>query len=182
MREEQSIESIEKSSEGNKFSLGKLLSIIIGIGLVLGVIYFLFVGNGQVDDFTDDFVVTEVDENIEKSVDDNPEGDLYTLDEVAPHATADDCWIVIHGSLYDVTEFIADQAHPGGAAILEGCGIDATEFYETRPMGSGTPHSSNARALLGEFYIGEIGSATGDLDDDLGEEGQDDFGFEEVSM
>ena len=43
-----------------------------------------------------------------------------------------------------------------GKAILEGCGKDGTELYETRPMGSGTPHSDRARNLLEDYYIGEL--------------------------
>lgn len=78
----------------------------------------------------------------------------YTLDEVANHSTEDDCWIVIHNKVYDVTKFI--PTHPGGRTILEGCGTDATELFETRPMGSGTPHSERARTLSQNFLIGEI--------------------------
>lgn len=31
----------------------------------------------------------------------------YTLAEVAKHATADDCWLIIHGKVYDVTKWCA---------------------------------------------------------------------------
>ncbi len=78
----------------------------------------------------------------------------YTLEEVAKHSSREDCWIVIHGKVYDVTSFIPE--HPGGDAILQGCGKDATELFETRPMGSGTPHSEEARELLERYYIGEL--------------------------
>jgi len=78
----------------------------------------------------------------------------YTIQELAKHSTRDDCWLLIHGKVYDVTSFVSN--HPGGEAILEGCGKDATQLYETRPMGSGTPHSQRARDSLENFYIGEI--------------------------
>lgn len=78
----------------------------------------------------------------------------FTLAEISPHSTEDSCWLAINGNVYDVTEFIA--SHPGGKALLEGCGTDATQLYETRPMGSGTPHSSKARSLLDDYYIGGL--------------------------
>lgn len=79
----------------------------------------------------------------------------FTMEEIASHSTAEDCWLLIGGKVYDVTDFVA--AHPGGQAILEGCGTDATLLYETRPMGSGTPHSEKARQRLEEYYIGDLG-------------------------
>jgi cytochrome b involved in lipid metabolism len=78
----------------------------------------------------------------------------YSGEEVAQHATRTDCWMIIEQKVYDVTEFI--NSHPGGSAILEGCGIDATSLFFSRPMGSGTPHSSSAQALLGDYYLGEL--------------------------
>jgi len=40
----------------------------------------------------------------------------FTVDEVAHHNRADDCWIIVHGKVYDVTKFLAD--HPGGTSSL----------------------------------------------------------------
>ncbi|HJX06337.1 MAG TPA: cytochrome b5-like heme/steroid binding domain-containing protein [Candidatus Nanoarchaeia archaeon] len=76
------------------------------------------------------------------------------MEELAMHSTKEDCWLLIHGKIYNVTKMIG--GHPGGAAILEGCGKDATTFFETRPMGSGTPHSEKARDNLAKFYIGDF--------------------------
>ena len=36
----------------------------------------------------------------------------FTLAEVAKHNTDADCWLVIEGVVYDVTEFLSE--HPGG--------------------------------------------------------------------
>lgn len=80
----------------------------------------------------------------------------YTLTEIAQHNQADDCWFAIEGKVYNVTPFIASSKHPGGEAILQGCGKDATELFNTRPMGSGTPHSDKARTNLANFYIGDL--------------------------
>lgn len=77
-----------------------------------------------------------------------------SLKELNTHNNADNCWLAIDGKVYDVTEFIA--SHPGGQAILEGCGMDATQLFETRPMGSQTPHSATARARLPQYEIGVL--------------------------
>ncbi|MCF7862315.1 hypothetical protein K9M79_08825 [Candidatus Woesearchaeota archaeon] len=78
----------------------------------------------------------------------------YTLNNVADHASEGDCWLVIDGMVYDVSDFVA--SHPGGIALLEGCGRDASELYESRPMGSGTPHSAKAKSMLTDYYIGDL--------------------------
>jgi len=77
----------------------------------------------------------------------------YTLAEVAEHNEKGDCWMVIDGQVYDVSDY---TSHPGGDSILEGCGTDATVLFETRPMGSGTPHSAGARNIMTDFYIGDL--------------------------
>ena len=80
---------------------------------------------------------------------------LYTLAEVSQHAAPpDDCWIVLEGKVYNVSGF-ADK-HPGSEAVYQGCGKDATTLFETRPMGSSTPHSDKARSFLPNFYIGDL--------------------------
>jgi len=78
----------------------------------------------------------------------------YSIQDVAQHNKQSDCWLVIEGEVYDATKFIA--SHPGGKAILEGCGADATLLFENRPMGSGTPHSGRARDMLKDYYIGGL--------------------------
>ena len=79
-----------------------------------------------------------------------------TLEEIKKHNTNEDCWFAIEGKVYDVSQFIINKKHPGGAAILQGCGKDATELFNTRPMGSKTPHSVRAREILKQFYIGDL--------------------------
>ncbi|MBU1202800.1 hypothetical protein KKH39_02025 [Patescibacteria group bacterium] len=102
------------------------------------------------------FVNQNQEENMENIEEDGLMATQYDMAEIAQHNNADDCWLLISGKVYDVTSFIAGGNHGGGDAILEGCGIDATELYETRPMGSGTPHSDKARGFLEGFYIGDF--------------------------
>jgi len=52
-----------------------------------------------------------------------------TLDEVAKHTTKEDCWVVLHGEVLNVTSFLKD--HPGGElAILTFAGKDATPEFD----------------------------------------------------
>jgi cytochrome b involved in lipid metabolism len=78
----------------------------------------------------------------------------FTIDEIAKHNLKEDCWLLISGKVYNVTKNV--PVHPGGEAILQGCGKDATTLFETRPMGSGTPHSEKARGYLANAYIGDL--------------------------
>ncbi|KAJ3972939.1 FMN-dependent dehydrogenase-domain-containing protein [Lentinula raphanica] len=49
--------------------------------------------------------------------------------EVAQHNNRESCWIIVHGKVYDVTEFLDD--HPGGSRIiLKYAGKDATQEYD----------------------------------------------------
>lgn len=80
----------------------------------------------------------------------------YTLEEVAKHNTYTDGWLVIERKVYDVSPYMALKIHPGKGAILEGLGKDATELFNTRPMGDGTPHSDIARKVLAKYVIGEL--------------------------
>ena len=49
----------------------------------------------------------------------------YTRGEVAQHKKYTDCWVVLHGQVYDVTKWLPQ--HPGGARILlHYAGEDAT--------------------------------------------------------
>ena len=70
--------------------------------------------------------------------------------EVAKHKTGDDCWVVIKGKVYDVTNFLAD--HPGGKkAIVMYAGKDATEEFEML-------HRPDIIDKYGkEFMIGNVG-------------------------
>ena len=52
----------------------------------------------------------------------------YTMEEVAQHSSKGDCWVVVQGGVYDVTNFLT--THPGGAAILAAQGgKDVTDFF-----------------------------------------------------
>lgn len=77
----------------------------------------------------------------------------YTLAQVAGHSSPEDCWLVIEGKVYDVSNYA--DTHPGEEAVYLGCGKDATEMFNDRPNGSGA-HSEKARSFLPNFYIGDL--------------------------
>ena len=54
---------------------------------------------------------------------------LYTWDEIVKHDKVNDCWLVIHGKVYDVTKWVPH--HPGGKIIYDGAGGDSTGFWES---------------------------------------------------
>ena len=48
---------------------------------------------------------------------------------MSKHNTAESCWVILYGNVYDVTDFIPH--HPGGSkVILQLAGTDATEKYD----------------------------------------------------
>ncbi|KXJ95948.1 FMN-dependent dehydrogenase [Microdochium bolleyi] len=54
---------------------------------------------------------------------------VISAQEVLKHNTAESCWVVLYGNVYDVTEFL--PSHPGGSKIiLQLAGTDATEEYD----------------------------------------------------
>ncbi|KAL2153862.1 hypothetical protein VTH82DRAFT_2538 [Thermothelomyces myriococcoides] len=54
---------------------------------------------------------------------------VFSAEEVAKHNTPDSCWVVLHGNVYDVTDFLKE--HPGGSRIiLQLAGRDATAEYD----------------------------------------------------
>ncbi|KQK80158.1 cytochrome b5 type B-like protein [Amazona aestiva] len=76
-------------------------------------------------------------------------GPVFTLAEVGKRNSSREAWFVIHGRVYDVTRFL--EEHPGGEEVLlEQAGRDATESFED------VGHSSDAREMLKQYYIGEI--------------------------
>ncbi|XP_074575591.1 cytochrome b5-like [Curcuma longa] len=78
---------------------------------------------------------------------------VHTLAEVSTHNTSKDCWLIIGGKVYDVTKFLED--HPGGdEVLLSSTGKDATDDFED------VGHSTTARAMMDEYYIGEIDATT----------------------
>jgi hypothetical protein len=78
---------------------------------------------------------------------------LLSAQEVARHSTPKDCWIVIRGKVYDVSDYIA--SHPAPArTITDQCGKESTAAFETKQRGR--PHSKGAWQLLEAYAVGML--------------------------
>ncbi|CDS13225.1 hypothetical protein LRAMOSA05403 [Lichtheimia ramosa] len=76
-----------------------------------------------------------------------------SLKEVARHTTKDDIWVIIHGKVYDLTQFLPE--HPGGQKIImKYAGQDATKAFE--PI---HPPDIIDRFLSPEVCMGVVDSA-----------------------
>lgn len=42
--------------------------------------------------------------------------EMLSAEELAQHASEDDCWLAIHGKVYNVSEYLVD--HPGGLDVM----------------------------------------------------------------
>ncbi len=124
----------------------KLLIALLGIIIIAGAIY-AFSRTGESNN--------ESAPQISSSLDTTTQTQTFGIDEIATHNQGSDCWMAIEGNVYDVTSYIADNKHPGGDFILQGCGKEATQMFNDRPENEG-PHSVQAREMLKEFYIGQL--------------------------
>ena len=72
--------------------------------------------------------------------------------EVATHKSADSCYVVIQGEIYDLTQWIF--MHPGGPDKIEPlCGTDGTNAFMGQHGGMPRPHE-----MLKTFKIGVVKS------------------------
>ena len=77
---------------------------------------------------------------------------VFSIDEVAQHSTADDCWTIVDGDVYDVTPFVS--RHPGGSsAIATLCGGDGTSNFRGQHGSQSGPNSQ-----LESLKIGTLGT------------------------
>lgn len=71
-----------------------------------------------------------------------------TPEEVQQHNTFEDCWIIIHGKVYDFSEW--KDHHPGGPFVARMyAGKDATAEF-------GTYHSRLAEKHMAHFCVGDV--------------------------
>ncbi|KAM0545433.1 hypothetical protein ACHAPJ_011338 [Fusarium lateritium] len=83
------------------------------------------------------------------TVEDTTENNAIPFCEVQKHTSADDCWVVIDGLVYDMTNFL--QLHPGGAkAIIAKAGRDVSSLHPPTALDT----------LPSEYCLGPVDPAT----------------------
>jgi cytochrome b involved in lipid metabolism len=74
----------------------------------------------------------------------------YTKAQVAQKNSRTACWVIVSGSVYNLTDWI--NKHPGGAGALASlCGTDATASFEAQHGGQARPSST-----LDAYYLGPL--------------------------
>ncbi|KAG0499824.1 hypothetical protein HPP92_004515 [Vanilla planifolia] len=77
-----------------------------------------------------------------------------SLSEISSHTSKDDCWLIIHGKVYDVTSFLED--HPGGDdVLLQAAGGFLPQSFTTQSF-EDVGHSSVATTMMEEYLIGAV--------------------------
>ena len=75
-----------------------------------------------------------------------------TLDEVKKHNSAIDCWSIIDGNVYDLTNWV--ESHPGGnERITAICGKDGTSSFLGKHSNSNSAKSQLTRFELGKLVV-----------------------------
>jgi len=74
-------------------------------------------------------------------------GAPFSWSEIGKHKSADDCWIVFKGKVYDVSKWVGE--HPGGRLILNGAGRDATALILSY-------HPLYVQNMIKKFEIGTV--------------------------
>ena len=80
---------------------------------------------------------------------------VISMEEVAKHTSVDDCWMVLKGKVYDVSNW---REHPGGNVIFSNAGGDMTDVFAAF-------HPGTAYNMLSNFLIGEIPNEKQRIDD-----------------
>ncbi|RPA85757.1 cytochrome b5 [Ascobolus immersus RN42] len=74
---------------------------------------------------------------------------VYTEEEVQKHNTPQDCWIICHGKVYDVSKW-ADEHPAGPELITDYAGFDLTDPFDE------VNHSTEAHELLETLCVGRL--------------------------
>ena len=123
---------------------------LLAIGAVTGLTYFVGHTGAEATwaDRIAPYEATPVEPGSSTSSSAVVEG--ITLAEIAKHATREDCWTAIDGTVYDLTPYM--KQHPGGAASLAWlCGIDGTSAFNSQHGSEQSPASELASLAIGVY-------------------------------
>ncbi len=119
-----------------------LLAIIALLFIGIGVTLFLsFKDSGESP-------YTETPANTTPSSTTETTTQTFTMSEVASHSSASDCYTVIEGSVYDLSNFVGK--HPGGEeAIMSICGKDGTAAFSSQHGDDRRPNNTLSSLKIG---------------------------------
>ena len=121
--------------------LGDLLGGVVGVVAVASLVLTFLVGHSGAESV---WKATYESSKVPIAL----SQDVFTLEEVTRHSSADDCWTVVDGSVYDLTSFI--RRHPGGAEqVLRMCGKDGSEYFLEEHSDQKEPNSWLETLLIG---------------------------------
>jgi len=152
---------MKKLSTVSLFIFGVVLTAVLTSGLVFYQNNKNTSSNSSTNTLSENLVKNEINKI-------NPAGGTITLDiaEISKHNKSNDCWMLISGKVYDVTSYFG--SHPGGNSTMSPtCGTDATAAYATRDpyaktSGTRVAHSSKAKSLLENYYLGDLNQVIGE--------------------
>jgi FKBP-type peptidyl-prolyl cis-trans isomerase/predicted heme/steroid binding protein len=80
--------------------------------------------------------------------------------EIAKHSTEGDCWVVISGKVYDLSNYF--PMHPGGVgSILKYCGKDGSTGFASKDNIPAQMHSAAAQMMLRDYLLGNLNEVVG---------------------
>ncbi|PYI34762.1 hypothetical protein BP00DRAFT_363932, partial [Aspergillus indologenus CBS 114.80] len=84
---------------------------------------------------------------------------FLTREDIEKHSSRQSCWVAIHGSVYDVTDFIDE--HPGGPQVILRCaGKDATADFDSVHDESLLTETLAPSCLKGRIQPGTLSAPT----------------------
>jgi L-lactate dehydrogenase (cytochrome) len=86
---------------------------------------------------------------------------VFTYEEVSQHSTPEDCWCIVDGHVYDLTEFHSSGSHPGGKKVItQYAGRDSTEEFKNAHSVDIIKLTLNAPGEFEKCHLGTIDMAT----------------------
>jgi cytochrome b involved in lipid metabolism len=112
--DDQTTTSTKKAPRGKS---KKYISILFGLAFLAGLVFAIMA------------LVDFMKEGNVKFVEQEPATAVIAMEELALHDSEDDCWVGVHGKVYDLTMFV--HRHPGRPElILEQAGTNATREWD----------------------------------------------------
>lgn len=139
-----------------------IFAVIVIAVLVAGLVFYQDNKNNKVANSTTGALVEDTVSQLVAS----GKNLVLNMEEIGKHNKQTDCWLLINGKVYNITSYFG--SHPGGNSTMSAtCGTDATLAYSTKdPYAKnntrGQSHSSGAKNMLSDYYIGDLNQTIGD--------------------